>query len=91
MQGALQDMIPDLYRYLFIMGLDLWFAELLIVDKDNPEFKGPVVQAFAQAIGSHLTIQDINLPVLILFFKFNGALDRVGAADPGAVVMCFIP
>ena len=54
-------------------------------DEDHAFFPGPLVEQFPFAIGAHIPVEDINLPLRVHDFELDGILHGMGAAHLIAV------
>jgi len=54
-----------------------------IVDSDSSALLVKIFKAFAE--GPHIHIEDLDLHLRMVFLEYQGALDRIHAADVGAI------
>ncbi|MEJ2327769.1 MAG: hypothetical protein P8Y25_13570 [Chromatiaceae bacterium] len=67
------------------MGLDLGLVVQVVAEKDHASIAGGLVGGLAEAIGAEVAVEEVEVEVWAELLQLEGVLDRLGAADAGAI------
>ncbi len=84
-QGLADDGVGDAHLELLGAGLDLGLVVQVVAEENDAGVACGLVGGLAKAIGADLAVEQIEFQVGAKLLEFEGVLDRLGAADAGAI------
>ena len=62
-QRLADDRVGEAHLELLGVGLDLWLVGQIVAEKDHTGIAGSLVGGLAEAVGTHLAVEQIDLQV----------------------------